>query len=80
MSSGRPPRPLARLAALDEYEFRRIFAGTPVTRARYSGFLRSVAVAMGNRALPEFRAPLERLSESEDPLVAEHARWALARL
>jgi epoxyqueuosine reductase len=72
--------PLARLAGLREEEFRRLFAGTPVTRARYSGFLRSVAVAMGNRGLPEFHAPLERLAASEDAVVAEHARWALARL
>jgi epoxyqueuosine reductase len=72
--------PLTRLASLREDEFKRLFAGSPVTRARYSGFLRSVAVAMGNRGLPEFRAPLERLAASDDPVVAEHARWALARL
>jgi epoxyqueuosine reductase len=72
--------PLARLATLREDEFKRLFAGAPVTRARYSGFLRSVAVAMGNSGLLEFRAPLERLAASEDTVVAEHARWAIARL
>ena len=36
-----------------------MFRGTPVTRARYSGFLRNVAVAMGNARLEKFRAPLE---------------------
>ena len=71
---------LADLAALTETEFRAIFRGTPVTRARYSGFLRNVAIAMGNRRLPQFRAPLERLAQSEDAVVAEHARWALSRL
>ena len=44
--------PLERLAALTEEEFRRMFGGTPVTRARYAGFLRNVALAMGNRKLP----------------------------
>ncbi len=39
--------PLERLAALSEEEFRAMFRGTPVTRARYAGFLRNVAVAMG---------------------------------
>jgi epoxyqueuosine reductase len=68
------------LAALNETEFRAMFRGTPVTRARYSGFLRNVAVAMGNRGLEEFRAPLERLAASEDGVVAEQARWALGRL
>ena len=72
--------PLAELAALTEAEFRMMFRGTPVTRARYSGFLRNVAVAMGNRGRPEFRAPLEKLAASEDAVVAEHARWALLSL
>jgi epoxyqueuosine reductase len=72
--------PLERLAALTEGEFRALYRGTPVLRARYAGFLRNVAVAMGNAALPEFRAPLERLASHEEPLVREHAAWALARL
>jgi epoxyqueuosine reductase len=71
---------LERLADIDERQFRAMFGGTPVTRARCSGFLRNVAVAMGNRALAEFRAPLERLAASEDRMVAEHARWGLERL
>jgi epoxyqueuosine reductase len=72
--------PLAELARLGEDEFRAMFRGTPVSRARYSGFLRNVAVAMGNSGRPEFRAPLEELAASADPMVAEHARWALKRL
>jgi epoxyqueuosine reductase len=72
--------PLERLAALGEREFEAIFAGTPVARTRYSGFLRNVAMAMGNRALPQFRPALEKLADSADSVVAEHARWALARL
>ncbi len=75
-----PAPPLERLAALSEAGFRSLFRGTPVTRARYAGFLRNVAVAMGNSQLPKFRDPLEKLAASEDALVAEHARWALARL
>jgi epoxyqueuosine reductase len=72
--------PLMELAELTEERFREMFRGTPVTRARYSGFLRNVAIAMGNRGLPEFRAPLEKLAASKDPVVAEHARWALGRM
>jgi epoxyqueuosine reductase len=49
-------------------------------RARYSGFLRNVAVAMGNARHERFRAPLEKLAESGDAVVAQHARWALGRL
>ena len=72
--------PLEKLAALAEEEFRAMFGGTPVTRARYHGFLRNVAIAMGNSGLPQFRAPLEKLAASEDPTVADHARWALEKL
>jgi epoxyqueuosine reductase len=72
--------PLDELAALTGDEFRRLYRGTPVTRARYAGFLRNVAVAMGNRKLEQFRAPLEKLAAYEDPLVAEHARWGLGQL
>jgi len=72
--------PLERLAALSEDEFRALFAGTPVTWARYSGFLRNVAIAMGNQKREEFRAPLERLAASPEPRVAEPARWALQQL
>jgi epoxyqueuosine reductase len=69
-----------RLAALSEAEFRAMFRGSPVTRAKYAGFLRNVATAMGSLARPEFREPLERLAKSEIPMVAEHARWALERV
>jgi len=72
-----PPR-LEELAAIGEEEFRAMFRGTPLLRARYSGFLRNVAVAMGNARQEKFRAPLERLAASEDAVVAGHARWALA--
>jgi epoxyqueuosine reductase len=70
--------PLGELAAVTEDEFRSLYRGTPVTRARYSGFLRNVAVAMGNRRLEKFRAPLQNLAASRDPVVAEAARWGLA--
>jgi epoxyqueuosine reductase len=72
--------PLERLVRLTEEEFRELFGGTPVWRARYASFLRNVAVAMGNRGLAQFRPALEKLAASEDPIVAEHARWALERL
>ena len=72
--------PLEQLAALSEGEFREMFRGTPVTRARYGGFLRNVAVAMGNARLPQFRAPLEKLAGFGDAVVARHAKWALERL
>jgi epoxyqueuosine reductase len=72
--------PLERMASLTEPEFRALFRDTPVSRAKYSGFLRNVAIAMGNARLEKFRAPLEKLAASPDPLVSEHAAWALGML
>jgi epoxyqueuosine reductase len=72
--------PLDRLAALTEAEFRDAFRGTPVTRASYSGFLRNVAIAMGNAGLLKYREPLTKLTQSSDETVADAARWALARI
>ena len=72
--------PLEKLAALGEDEFREMFRGTPVTRARYSGFFRNVAVAMGANGREKFRAPLEKLAAHPNPMVADHARWALGQI
>jgi epoxyqueuosine reductase len=72
--------PLERLAGIGEEEFQAMFHGTPVLRARYRGFLRNVAVAMGASGLARFREPLGKLAAHPDPLVAEHARWALSRI
>ena len=71
---------LERMAGITEAEFRDMFRETPVSRARYRGFLRNVAVAMGNARLEKFREPLKKLAASGDPLIAEHARWALQAL
>jgi epoxyqueuosine reductase len=71
---------LERMAGITEAEFREMFRDTPVSRAKYRGFLRNVAVAMGNSRLEKFREPLKKLAASADTLVAEHARWALQRL
>jgi epoxyqueuosine reductase len=68
------------MAALTEAEFKDIFRGTAVSRAKYAGFLRNIAVAMGNSGSAKFRAALEKLAASPHPLVAEHALWALTRL
>ncbi|MEO7142011.1 MAG: tRNA epoxyqueuosine(34) reductase QueG [Bryobacteraceae bacterium] len=74
------PFELAELANLSSGEFHRRFQNTPVERARYSGFLRNVAVAMGNSKLEKYREPLKMLAGFEDEQVATHARWALEQL
>jgi epoxyqueuosine reductase len=72
--------PLETLAYLTADEFSERFRNTPVMRPKYDGFLRNVAVAMGASGQEEFREPLEHLARSANPLVAQHARWALERI
>jgi epoxyqueuosine reductase len=72
--------PLEELATLTEAEFRARFRHTPVWRTKYSGFLRNVAIAMGNSGDAAFLPALERLAQRTDLVVAETARQALARL
>jgi epoxyqueuosine reductase len=67
-------------AALDEDAFRARFRGSPVKRAKRRGMLRNVAVAIGNSGDVNARPVLERLAADDDPIVREHAVWALARL
>ncbi len=71
---------LLELLALDEAGFKRHFAGTPILRARRRGLLRNVCVALGNigeeRALPALR----KAADDPEPLVAEHAHWAIERI
>ena len=75
-----PLAAIAKLGVPTEGEFRHRYRHTAVSRAKYGGFLRNIAIAMGNARLEKFREPLERLAESPDPLVAEHANWGLAQL
>ena len=71
---------LRPLAQMDEETYRRIFRGTPVKRAKYAGIKRNVAIAMGNSGNREFASDLQKLAEDPDPVVADHAAWALRKL
>jgi epoxyqueuosine reductase len=71
---------LAELAALDDAGFRRLFAGSPIKRIGRNRFVRNVLIAIGNAASPALRPAAARLTADPDPVVAEAARWALARL
>ena len=71
---------LGELAQISPEQFRESFQGSPISRAKHSGLLRNVAVAMGNSGNPEYIPDLEELASSAEANVAEHARWAIERL
>ncbi len=72
--------PLAELAALDDAAFRARFAGSPIKRIGRNRFVRNVAIAIGNSGDGTLRPAAARLAADPDPVVAEAAAWAVARL
>jgi len=71
---------LRDLSRLDDAAFRALFAGSPVKRIGRDRFLRNVAIAIGNSGDHSLRPEVERLSAEPDPVLAEAAAWAVARL
>ena len=71
---------LADLLALDDSSFRKVFAGSPIKRIGRNRMVRNAAIAAGNSGLPGLIPVLERLTNDEDAVVAEAARWALGKL
>ena len=71
---------LADLLALDDAAFRQIFAGSPIKRIGRNRMVRNAAIAAGNSGSASFIPQLRLLANDEDPVVADAARWALARL
>lgn len=71
---------LVTLLGLDEAGFAQRFRSTPLSRAKRRGFLRNVCVALGNVGTPTALPALERATRDPEPLIAEHAEWAVARI
>jgi len=71
---------LRDLTSITGEDFRRLFTHSPVKRPKYRGWLRNLCVAIGNSGDATLMPWLERVREHSDPLVREHAEWALKRL
>ena len=72
---------VAEMLALDDQGFRERYRGTAVTRAKRRGLARNAAVVLGNRGDESALPVLQRAAtEDPDPMVREHAAWALAAM
>ncbi|MDO9348506.1 MAG: tRNA epoxyqueuosine(34) reductase QueG, partial [Anaerolineales bacterium] len=75
------PRPdLIAELALNPQEFNRKFKDSPIQRARRRGYLRNVAVALGNTGNLAAIPALERALQDDESLVRDHAGWALEQI
>jgi epoxyqueuosine reductase len=71
---------LIELLSLDEKNFKSRFAGSPILRTKRRGLLRNVCVALGNTGDESALPALEKSSLDSEPLIAEHARWAISEI
>jgi epoxyqueuosine reductase len=72
--------PLRDYLSLSDEEFRVLFRNSPIKRIKRRGFLRNVCVALGNVGDSSDLAALERATADPEPLIAEHAKWAIHRI
>jgi epoxyqueuosine reductase len=71
---------LIELLGLDQPQFKARFAGSPVLRTKRRGLLRNVCVALGNVGDEAALPALEKAALDSEPLIAEHARWAMEQI
>ena len=72
---------LLDLLALDDDSFRVKFKNSPIKRTKRRGLLRNVCVALGNLGDPRALPALTRAADTDpEPLVREHAAWALTQI
>ena len=73
-------RLLIELIRLDDEGFRSRFRHSPIKRIKRRGFLRNVAIALGNSGNLDAVAPLIEVLGDKEPLIRAHAVWALGEL
>jgi epoxyqueuosine reductase len=80
LGNNNPTETLAKELSLSTQEFNQRFKGTPVKRAKRRGYLRNVAVALGNTGDLHALPVLQNALHDAEPLVREHAQWAVEKL
>jgi epoxyqueuosine reductase len=71
---------LHSLLEISQAEFKRRFAKSPILRVKRRGLLRNVCVVLGNIGTAEDFPALEKAVMHEEPLVREHAAWAIRQI
>jgi len=71
---------LAALAVMNENEFRKFFAGSPVKRLGHARFLRNVLIALGNSSDKDLLECAEARLQDANPVVRGAAIWAVRQL
>lgn len=75
-----PGKHLIEELSVSTQEFNQRFKGTPIERAKRRGYIRNIAVALGNTGDVYALPVLQNALHDEEPLVREHAQWAIERI
>ena len=79
--AGKNAQTLAReILAMSQEEFAAAFRRSPMKRAKLRGLKRNAAVVLGNTGTMEDVSVLQQALDGSEPLVREHAAWALERI
>jgi epoxyqueuosine reductase len=78
--SGNPLPSLTEELVVSTREFNQRFKRSPVKRAKRRGYLRNVAVVLGNTADLHALPVLQNALDHEEPLVREHVKWAIEQI
>jgi len=75
-----PPHTLTQELSLTPQAFNGRFKGTPVKRAKRRGYLRNIAVALGNIGEVHHLPVLQYALNDDEPMIREHAQWAINKI
>jgi epoxyqueuosine reductase len=71
---------LHELLQLTDAEFKGRFETSPISRVKRRGLARNICVALGNIGTEDDLPALQRALEDGEPLVREHAQWAIEQI
>ncbi|GJQ52958.1 MAG: epoxyqueuosine reductase [Anaerolineaceae bacterium] len=80
LTNEEPLPTLTNELTLTPQAFNQRFKRTPVSRAKRRGYLRNVAVALGNAGEALALPILQHALNDDEPLIREHAQWAIEKI
>ena len=75
-----PPHSLTEELTLTPQAFNQRFKRTPIQRAKRRGYLRNIAVVLGNLGDMHALPVLQNALNDEEPMLREHAQWAIDKI
>lgn len=75
-----PPPSLIEELTLTPQAFNQRFKRSPIQRARRRGYLRNVAVALGNSGDLHALPVLQNALNHDEPMIREHSSWAIEQI